>query len=320
MLRIAVGLALSICIVTEAAPSRSPDLGEFMLYCREHRRLNNDLRLAAPKVGAIAFFPTWALDSNQGRFSWASVQRKLSKGFEFETDAYVDKKQDQWIFSHDRSRSFYPARKHIRGIFYRGRIFIIDGHHRALISTYLGADTIPVQIVGDLSERFSPKELGEYLGRKNLSYNRNSRGRATEPVDLCEMVDDPNLELARILLTRVDVQFSRGRLNIENVRGKKWTIGAKTDEDIPFLEFEVADSLRRAGVKWNDDYSDDLGKSKLKKFLRILEASARNSKSRLSEVLLFERPSRVAKMDLHELLLPHLINIGCEQALRERLP
>jgi hypothetical protein len=191
----------------------------------------------------------------------------------------------------------------------------VDGHHRALISTYLGAETIPVRVIADLSP-LSPARFEDLMERKGLSYFRNYRGHPTRRVDLCEMQDDPNLELARILIARVSVEFSGDEINLDSLRGKEWAIGVKSDEDLPFLEFLVADALRRAGVEWSDDRDTDLSKRQLKRYLEILkDAVRRNAQSKLGDVLLFDQPERVEDLDLEERMLEHLAGLGCEDAL-----
>ncbi|MGZ3723801.1 MAG: ParB-like protein [Bdellovibrionales bacterium] len=317
MRRLATGLALLISIVAQAAPSRNPDLSEFMRYCREHREQTVTEQFEAPRVGSISFLPTAALQSNQGRFSWASTKRKLRQTVEDDAGAYGQKKNGEWVLANNRGTSFYPREKAIRGIYYRGKIFIVDGHHRALISTYLGAETIPVHIIANLSRRFTPEQLTEYMAKNDYSYFLNYQRQKISPVDLCDMQDDPNLELARSLIARVDVTFKNGQLVYGKVRGKAMVIGIKTDEDIPFLEIEVADALRRAGVEWQDEFEHDFSKKELEDFLVILGVAAyRNANSRLRKVLLFDKPTRVADLDLHDALLAHLQDLGCEKALR----
>jgi hypothetical protein len=315
--RLFLSLALVFGVSAWAVPSLKPDIAELRKFCRAHRVGASEFFLEAPEVGRVTYLPTVALDATQGRFSLTAIQRKLKKSFKAEPDAYVDEKHDQWVFTHDHGRSFFPSSKNIKGIYYRGRLYITDGHHRSLISAYIGAETIPVKVIADFSQRFSPTQFWDYLERNGLSYFRNYRGQATQRVELCEMVDDPNLELARMLIARADVRFDRGRVVVEEVRGKKWVIGMKTDEDIPFLENEVADALHRRGVEWDADFRDP-DKKDLREFLAMLEDARKRPESRLRQVLLFDQPRRVADLDSETLLLEHLRDRGCEYALAKR--
>ena len=315
MLRVVTfGLGLIFCFASNAAPSRNPGFREFREYCRGHRSKPPFQTLTAPDIGTRGYFPTWALEGSQGRFSWASFKRKLEKGWEFETGAYVEKNLDKWIFSHDKGRSFYPEKRAIKAVYYRGSLHVVDGHHRALISTYLGADTIPVEII-DNKSALSPAQFRREMASEYKSYFRDFHGEAVDVVDLCEMDDDPNLELARLLIARIDVSFKNGEIKLENLRGSKWSIGIKSDEDIAFLEFEVADALRRAGIHWDNENDAEISHSKLEKFLAILKEEAKKPRSRLKKVLLFDEPSRASKLNLREILHKHLMKIGCEAAM-----
>jgi hypothetical protein len=86
------GLVLFFTISVQArgpeAASRDPGYREFFRYCRAHRTVQADI--PPPAVGRVSYLPTAALEANQGRFSWASLQRKLRKGLEKEPDAYID--------------------------------------------------------------------------------------------------------------------------------------------------------------------------------------------------------------------------------------
>jgi hypothetical protein len=308
-----LGLALSTTFSFARAPSPAPDLAEFIKTCHNHRQ--DATMTEAPIVDKISYIPTWAMEANQGRFSWAALQRKMGDGLDVDTDAYVDKKEDEWVFNFNRGRSFYPSDKAIKGIYYRGRVYIVDGHHRALISTYIGAETIPVRIIADLSKKYSPAKFQEYMADNNLSYNKNYRGAKTSPVDLCDMEDDPNLELARMLVAKADVELVGGKLKIGKLSGEKWILAVKTGEDIAFLEFEIADALRRAGIEWKNSWSAELDKDKLKKFLEYLQNSAKNPNSRLRQVLLFSKPKKLEDIDSDQ-ILKHLVEIGCDKTLR----
>lgn len=315
-----VGLVLIAFVSIQASarsadevPSRSPGYKEFFRFCKAHR--DSSVEIPPPAVGRVSFLSTKALDGNQGRFSWASLLRKLGKGLKAEPDAYIDKKKDEWVFPYNEGRSFYPIERAIRALYYRGRLYIVDGHHRALISTYLGTETIPVRVIADVS-KLQPQEFEDMMDRKGLSYFRNYRGQATRRVDLCDMVDDPNLELARILIARARVEYSGNKIKISDIRGSEVSIGIKSaEQDIPFLEFLVADALRRAGVEWENGNDPDIPRKQLKEYLEILKAAAERG-GRLAQVLLFDRPERVVELDLKSLMLDHLAKIGCENALR----
>lgn len=321
LIQLIASLALSVAVFAKDGPSRNPSLDEFMAYCRQHHQELNLLPFAAPEVGDVVFVPTPNIVNNQGRFSWAAVVRKTRQMFGNDGKAYAEKKNGEWRFNYDDGRSAFPKKKAIRGIYDRGRIYIIDGHHRALISTYLGSQTLPVHVIADISRaKYSPGQVRAYMERNAYSYFRNYRGAVTNAVDLCAMVDDPNLELARLLMGRIDVEIAKGRASFSNPRGSELVIGVKTDMDIPFLEFYIADALRRADVVWENENPVAIDKSELKTYLAVLrDAAARNPNSPLRKVFLFEKPTRMADLDLRDdRLTDHLRNLGCEGLLAVR--
>lgn len=321
-------LALSVTSFAKDGPAfakngleDNPSLKEFKALCREHHGEGALKAFPAPEVGDIVFAPTSNIINNQGRFSWAAVIRKTRKMFGNDSKAYAEKKKGKWHFKYDDGRSAFPKKKAIRGIYDRGRIYIDDGHHRALISAYLGSQTIPVQIIADISQaNYSPEQVRAYMERSGHSYFRNYRGSLTNPVDLCDMVDDPNLELARLLMGRIDVDVEDGDISSSESDESRLVLGLKSHMDISFLEFYVADALRRAGVEWDNDNSPDIEKSELKTYLTILrDAAARNPNSPLRKVFLFEKPTRMADLDLRDhRLTAHLRNLSCEDLLTVR--
>src|SRR4051812_27095085 len=88
----------------EAAPSRQPDLAEFMKFCADHREaFKASIPLAdIPQLGKVTFVPTGSLEGNQGRFAWASVERKMTSALASEPNTYIDKKKGEWVFPDDK--------------------------------------------------------------------------------------------------------------------------------------------------------------------------------------------------------------------------
>lgn len=313
--RFACALLLGWSGVVFAKPNAEPDLRDFFKTCQEHRQPS--ATVSAPAIGVTKYFPTSVIEGTQSRFSFDRFLDTLRKAQKSAGLAY-SVRENTWSFAHNRGLSVYGLEKRLAGIFYRGRIYIVDGHHRALVSVYTGAQTLPVQITDDLSH-LTRAQFFAYLREHRLSYFRNYRGLDTEPVGLCEMADDPNYQLARFLIRRVDVAYVNGHFEVSNDRGAKTPIAIKINQDIPYFENEIADALHRAGVVF-DPIRDkkDLTLEELSGYLDILKRAARNESLGLSRILLLDQPTPVAEMKLKVSILEHFVKFGCEDLLAKK--
>lgn len=296
-------LALVLGLNAWAGPKFQPKKSRFREICREYRKDAAGFSIEAPEAGVRSFFPVLALEASQTRFSYTRFLDSMEKA-----------RRENDGFSHDRGRSLYGPEKRIKAVFYRGKLYVIDGHHRALISTYLGAKTIPAKIEADLSA-LSPARFRAEMEKRGWAHWRNYRNQETAPLDLCEMEDDPNFQLARLIIRRVDVAIEDGELVVANSRGSRYPVAVKINGDIPFFENHIADALRRGGVDFDDSRDvDDISKRELAEYIRILREKAALKSSPLAKVLLLDKPRNVAKLDLEELVLNHLRK--CERELK----
>lgn len=299
-----------------AIPPR-PDLETFRKICREHRAQASNFLIDAPEVGTVDYFPTYAIEGNQSEFSLESMNRKLTKTLDKEHLA-TGEDHEPWVLPFpkngtNQNQALYPIAKKIRGIFYRGKIYVVDGHHRALNSIYVGAKLIPVMIVDNLSA-LTPQEFEDHMDTNYMSYFRSPSGRRLKRVDICEMIDNPLLEFVRQVFERLDFKFEFGRLELSNIRGSEWVIGFKTDEDMAFLEIEMAHALMRGNFSWQPGQPIEL--HHLAEALEIFKKdAAERPKSRLSEVLLFDAPMLMAELDLPKLVMRHLEERSCQDKL-----
>lgn len=298
-------LILALSLTAWAGPDYNPKKSHFRKICREHRAGAADFYVEAPEAGMKSYFPILAFEATQTRFSFSRFLHSLAK---------VARAEDGEM-NYDRGRSLYGMEKKVRAVHYRGKLYVIDGHHRLLISTYLGAKTIATEIVDDFSD-LSPAKFRAKMERKGYSYWRNFRNQPVEPVDLCDMDDDANFQLARLLILRVDAKIQSGELTIGNPRGPDRPIAVKINSDIPFLEIHIADALRRGDVEYDDSRpEDDFSKEELQEYADILQGKARAKSSPLAKVLLLDKPRDVAKLDLEQIVFNHMRHKSCEKDL-----
>lgn len=306
---------LSSFVAAAKPAGPSPSIEQYRLACKETLSWAQYFPAFKPQVGEIAYYPIGSISGLQSRFSFHRFVSTLEKAM-IKNGLEWDSKKDRWRFAHDERKAAYGPKKRLTGIFYRGRIFIVDGHHRALVSLYTGAQTVPVHVLGDWSQKYSPDQFLEALQEQQYSYFRTARGQWTKPVDLCDMVDDPNLQLARFLIYRINAKMDGKKLLLENGRGAEKPVAVKLNQDIHFYEFEIADALSRAGVRFDTDRSEtDLTRKELEEYASILRRAARDKNSRLRQILLLDSPTPVAKLDFAALIRSHLRQPGCEQKL-----
>lgn len=313
--RLACVLLLGWSCGVFAKPSAEPDLRDFFTICREHRQ--RTVAIPAPTIGVTKYFPTSVIEGTQSRFSFDRFLDTLRKAQKASGLTYSSR-DNTWSFANNRERSVYGLEKRLSGIFYRGRVYIVDGHHRALVSLYTNAETLPIQIIDDLSH-FSRNQFFAYLRENRLSYFRNYRGQETDPVEICAMSDDPNYQLARFLIRRVDVAYVNGHFELSNERGAKLPVAVKINQDIPYYENEIADALHRAGIVFDQTREKkDLTYEELNDYLTILKRAARNESSALGRILLLDRPTPMAEIDMKVSILEHFAKFGCEDLLTKK--
>lgn len=318
---------------TVPVPPLKPSREEFREFCRYYReqgrKSKSTARIPRPKIGSgVAFVPVAAVEAGQNRFSFIRLTAALKKLSKLENLDNDKARNAGYIAAYDHGRSFFPKYRKTTGLYYRGKVYILDGHHRALLSTYLGAETMPMEIIADWSH-LDPDAFLVEMYNHGYSYFLNYMGEPQNPLDLCDLLDDPYLALARELLLRVDIQVKviklkkkaknkgampKYKIKILDRRGSSLPIAIKINRDIPFLEFEIADRLRRAGVQWNS--ADTLTPEIEQKFLEIL--NQRNDSERFAQVLLLEYPTFVEELDneqLEKMLLNHINRVRCEHQL-----
>lgn len=295
-----------------SGPPADPTREDFLEYCRAHSA--GAEVVVFNSAARHAFYPLKALVASQGRYSFERFKSALKKDLK-KTPTKYDAKNAQWSFAYDQGRSMLPLSKTITGVFYRGKIHVIDGHHKVLSSLYLGGLTIPVHLVGDWSD-LSPQEFVAQMQSQHYSYFRDSLGKPIPHRHWCDLIDDANLQLARFLFRKVEIEYSNERLKIIDTSGSEFPIMLKINDDIPFFEFEVADTLRRHGVDFDPRRSDDdIGRKERQAYLDILASEATRTDSRLAEVLLLARPTRAARLDVRQILESYISENGCESLL-----
>lgn len=295
----------------KGTPSLKPSQAEFREFCAQHRQAAARFKLPTPKLNEVIWVPVHALEASQTRFSFDRVLAAMDKLVKNEGLDEDKGRKKGYQPPHNNGSSFYPKKRKTTGLYYRGKLFILDGHHRALISTYLGAETIPMEVLADWSHK-SPDVFLKDMHEYGYSYLMDANGNPSAHRDLCDLLEDPYLMLARKLMLRVDLKFkSDGTAKLLEIRGSDQPIAIKINRDIPFFEFEIADRLRRAGVTWQN--GEKISNKRLHEFLEILRTQRESS--RFAQVLLLDEPTYVKDLELLEMITDHIKVYNCEHQL-----
>lgn len=271
------------------------NVGELRARCQAVRTLAPVLPLAAPTQGEILSVSVSSIDAGQTRFSFQRVQNNFAK---------LLKKNGENVRPYDRGQSaFPPDYRKIKGVYFNGRIRLVDGHHHALAAIFAGSTTLPVEIVADVSH-IPPHFLNQHLWQNGYAYPLSASGSWERIPDLCELGEDSYLNFAQFLMQRVKVQRVDGQWEVLSAKGAELAILLKLNSDIPFLELEVADALHRGGYGAKDPNEPQISRGELIKILKILHQQAPNS--RLQYALLLPRPMEFRKKKYRDLIEAHL--------------
>lgn len=109
--------------------------------------------------------------------------------------------QHAYKFTEHDGRSLYPLKSALDVIAYRGKLYDIDGHHRNVVSIFVGSPETPVRIKDDWSN-LTWNEFVQRMKDEKYTYVRRptDKPKFSNP---CELADDPNLYFARLLTLNV---------------------------------------------------------------------------------------------------------------------
>lgn len=296
----------------------SPEqLAEFRQACREARELHAEVRLEGKiKPGTTAYFPL------------SAIGRPAQNKFSFPNLIHTGKKEikDSWgLRTHNGGTSNYPLTGAVHAIAYEGLLYIYDGHHQFLDELISGSSTTPVHVLEDWTGKFKPERFELVRRKKYLSYLQDSEGRPLAGVDWCEMENDVNVELARLLIYKVKAYLRRGKAVIVSAKDSfrpllksgdaharpSRPLVIKINGGLTFEELIIADALTRAGVIYDGQPLDEI---KLNSYLEILKAYNKNAPKERRLVLVDQLRDSTA-LRLADLVAKPLAKAKCALAL-----
>lgn len=328
MLRIfaLTGLLVGImCTHLEARatkPSPAPDIQQTLITNFRCLTPDRDFKF---EVGVTQFVPLSLIKASQPSFTAIKIIEELQEA----VDKFgVDKTAVG--FAIRDGRSVYPPHKKAIGVVYNDRVYLLDGHHKAIVSLYFSSPTMPVEIIADWTKNSKGEVRTEADFREKMihpenayAYPLDAQGTETNQFfDLCELKDDPNLYLARLLIQKVKAEVSLESLQIRGVGGSSHPLILKLNEGVPFLELYIAATLKRGGI----DYKTEWGKlipERIRRQIRdILAEEVSRPGSPIERIILLEDyadlPTNDRTLDRKrmKIIYKHLLNrIECDDLL-----
>lgn len=172
-------------------------------------------------------------------------------------DVRFDETSGEWKLAHHEGRSSVPLNDPLLVVVGPQGYVVADGHHDLYLALYLGARTVPVQVLEDLSA-LSPVEFWRAVqARKLVLLTQTPEELAANPPDTAIVRDNPNRYLAALLALKVKTHHgASGELEIKLMKGAKRPAWLKVDGSVPFIEFELAAILARAGIQYDPAWGE----------------------------------------------------------------
>ena len=297
-----IGLLLLVASCAGHATDIEP-LDEFRALCRERISRLESSPLASPIApGTLDFFPLGQIVPGQARFSHPRYLKGMKKSL---------KNYPGPELPYSEGRSAHPLEDPAFGVAYNGKIYLFEGHHQILVNIVRGGAVAPVQVLADWTCRFTHSEFEVERLKQGLSYQKNAAGKALPALSWCDLIDDPNLQLARLLILKVKAQLHDGKAVVNSVKGAAQPLVIKLNVGLPFEELIIADALTRASVKYD---GQELTHRQLKFYLKILK-SANARLPRAQRLILVEKVRASHTLRLENLLHEPLRQRNCALAL-----
>ncbi|MDF2578103.1 MAG: hypothetical protein K0S74_1587 [Chlamydiales bacterium] len=187
----------------------------------------------------------------QLRYASRNVEDKIQIAQE-KGDLEWDSTHKKWIYKQGQGLSIYPLNKALPIIKSVFGFVLVDGHHDLLASITVGAKTIPVKIIMDLSD-LSEEDFWNKAEEMGLVYLYDLKGnKSAPPAYFKQLQDDPNRYFAAIIARKYEKEA-----DVTGSQGADYPLWIKKGKDIPYIEFKIADALWRANLIYSYKMGDN---------------------------------------------------------------
>lgn len=215
--------------------------------------------LSRLKVGQRGSVPLAGLILGQDEISIDNIKQKyedrLGAG-----DFSVDPSSDAFRLAYDHGRSVVPPSDPISVVKGPSGAVIVDGNHDFILSLNVGAQTIPVEVIEDLSHLTEREFWAEMKLRRRVLFRKTARQLAKQPPVIQDLVDVPLRFLAGLIAAKVETRIAGHGRRIISVKTPKLisSIWIKENASLPFIEFTIAKVLRAAGLRYDPAWGTNI--------------------------------------------------------------
>lgn len=144
-----------------------------------------------PSVGESVHLPIRFLVRGQDEVSVHNVIAKLNERI-VDGDVVWSEAEASWQLAHDEGQSSVSIDDPIFVVKGSRGYVVTDGHHDVLLALYVGARTIPAQVIDDLSQLEAAAFWREMKRRRLVDLSASPEHLAKQPPKMSELVDNPN--------------------------------------------------------------------------------------------------------------------------------
>lgn len=193
-----------------------------------------------------SFVPIAVIQPGQLRFASLNVRDKVERAVK-SGDALA-RPCCGYLLKHDEGRSALPREAALPVILGPSGYVLVDGHHDVLASLELGARTVPVKVVADLSNLGDDAFWREADARGYVYPYQLGGAWQRPPRHFDQLTDDPLRYFAAVAARKC----SGPDQPAAESSGPDAPLWIKVGKDIPYIEFKIADALFNGGLRYDN--------------------------------------------------------------------
>ncbi len=209
------------------------------------------------------YLPITRITPGQLRYSQLNVKEKVNTALA--KHAIVSQTHDgTCTFAYDNGQSILSTALPI--IIAPFGPVLVDGHHDTLASIALGATTIPVYVLENLSH-LSPDEFWLTAIQKGLVYPYSATNEYRIPQSFADLQDDPNRFFAALVARKCVKNKDGSTIAIASPKTPlaDYPIWVKFGNEIPFIEFKISDALKSADIVYDNAWGANVSQEFVEK-------------------------------------------------------
>ncbi len=258
-------VTMPFCAIAQSTQPAKSQPAEYIERAAQNQALLSSETSPQVAVGETAFFPLKNLIRGQDEISVDNIEAKLRAKVEAKEMPW-SADQNKWLFPFDVGRSLNPLVDPILVVLGPQGPVIIDGHHEFYLALSTGAQSIAAFVKADLSHLEQLQFWREMANRKFTLLAAAPSELARQIPSTDSVRDNPNRYLASLLALKVSAV----------VRGAGDAAWFKFDKGIPFVEFEIAEVLKQAGIvyapSWHETVPAQVTQAARKALMRAQHA------------------------------------------------